>query len=333
MRRPATAGGGCWPVSLAFEPAVERIRGGRRGGSRPHSACGTRRCTSRSMPLAGRGRRAARPATPLDLRQPMMQPPRACSATQALLVGLTRSDLEIADERRRGPRARSRSASVQVLLLEGDGGVQHDDDDFGEADGAQPVGDGELFQLLLDPGSLAHAGGVEQLEFRPSAPFPFDGDGVAGDAGLGPGQQALLADRSALISVDLPALGRPMMAIAQRLGHVRPEPPRHQGSAMSSPTRARRPEGLSGSSSSGGKTRPRRSAPAPRSRSAMPSPCSAEKRHRLAEAERKGVQHAALGALVRLGLVGDEDDRLAGAADESAKGAVTSASARPWHRS
>ena len=53
---------------------------------------------------------------------------------------------------------------VQILLLERDRGVEEHDHDFGEAHGAQRVGDRELLELVLDPGALAQAGGVEELD-------------------------------------------------------------------------------------------------------------------------------------------------------------------------
>jgi hypothetical protein len=40
----------------------------------------------------------------------------------------------------------------QILLFEGDGGVEHQDDDLGVLDGAQAVADGELFELFGDAG-------------------------------------------------------------------------------------------------------------------------------------------------------------------------------------
>ena len=67
-------------------------------------------------------------------------------------------------------------------------------DDLGKADGAQAVGDRQLFQLFLHPGLAAHAGGVEQLD-RAAVPVPVDRDGIAGDAGFRAGQQPLLADQ------------------------------------------------------------------------------------------------------------------------------------------
>ncbi len=45
-----------------------------------------------------------------------------------------------------------------------------------------------------DPGLAAQAGGVDQAHAL-ALPVPVDRDGVAGDAGLGPGQQAVLADQ------------------------------------------------------------------------------------------------------------------------------------------
>ena len=75
------------------------------------------------------------------------------------------------------------------------GGVHHQQHDFGEGDGADRVGGGELLELLLDLGLAAQAGGVDQADLA-VVPFPFDGDGVAGDAGFRAGQHAVLADQA-----------------------------------------------------------------------------------------------------------------------------------------
>ena len=53
---------------------------------------------------------------------------------------------------------------LQVLLLERRRRVEHEDDDLGEADGAERIGDRELLELALDPRLAPQPGGVEQPE-------------------------------------------------------------------------------------------------------------------------------------------------------------------------
>ena len=81
-----------------------------------------------------------------------------------------------------------------VLLLEGVLDVEQHDHDLGKAHRVERVGDRKLFQLLVDARAAAKAGGVVDAEFLP-APVEIDRDGVARDAGLRPGEQALLADQ------------------------------------------------------------------------------------------------------------------------------------------
>ena len=57
------------------------------------------------------------------------------------------------------------------------------------------VGDRELLELLLDARLAPHAGGVVQRKLRP-LPVEIDRDRVARDAGLRPGEQALLAEQT-----------------------------------------------------------------------------------------------------------------------------------------
>ncbi len=107
---------------------------------------------------------------------------------------------------------------LQILLFERDGAVEHDDDGFRKADGAQRIRDRELFQLLRHLGLAAHAGRIEHLDGA-AAPVPFDRDAVAGDAGFRTGQQAVFTEEA----VDERRLARIRAANdgdAQRLGLV-----------------------------------------------------------------------------------------------------------------
>jgi hypothetical protein len=96
--------------------------------------------------------------------------------------------------------------------------IEHDHHNFGKADGAQRIGDGKFFELFLDAGLAAQSGGVEQLDLA-ALPFEIHGNGIAGDAGLGSGQQPFLAqkpvDQGRLAGIGTPDNGNP-----QRLGLV-----------------------------------------------------------------------------------------------------------------
>ena len=83
---------------------------------------------------------------------------------------------------------------AKVLLLERLLRVHQQDHDFGETDGIERIGNRELFELLLDPGTAPQPGGVVNAEGS-ILPSQIDRDGVAGDAGLGPRQQPLLAEQ------------------------------------------------------------------------------------------------------------------------------------------
>ena len=72
--------------------------------------------------------------------------------------------------------------------------VHQQDDDLGETHGIKRVRYRELLQLPFDPRATAQSGGVVDPEAL-IPPHQIDGDGVAGDAGLGPGQQPLLAEQ------------------------------------------------------------------------------------------------------------------------------------------
>ena len=83
---------------------------------------------------------------------------------------------------------------AQILLLERGGRVHQQDHHLGEADRFERIGDRELFELAFDPGAPPHPGGVVDEE-APAVPGERHRDGVAGDAGLGAGEQALLAEQ------------------------------------------------------------------------------------------------------------------------------------------
>jgi hypothetical protein len=78
--------------------------------------------------------------------------------------------------------------------------------------------DGEFLELFLDAGLAAQSGGVEQLDLA-ALPFEIHGNGIAGDARLGSGQQPVLAEKP----VDqgrLAGIGPPDNGDPQRLGLV-----------------------------------------------------------------------------------------------------------------
>ena len=134
----------------------------------------------------------------LQLRQALRRAPRltplnsdeAFSATSHLLIAMTSAR----------PSSSTWSAILRSCDLEPAGGVEQQHDDFGEIDRAAGVGDRELLELVLDLGLLAHAGGVDQPD-RPHlavrvGPLPVDGDRIARDPGLGPGEQPVLAEHA-----------------------------------------------------------------------------------------------------------------------------------------
>ncbi len=106
----------------------------------------------------------------------------------------------------------------EILLLEGDRRVEQQNDDLGEAHGAQRVGDGELLQLLHHARLAAQARRVEQLQLA-VAPARREADGIAGKAGLGAGQQPLLAE-DAIEQRRLAGVGPAEHGDAQRLRRI-----------------------------------------------------------------------------------------------------------------
>ena len=170
----------------------------------------------------------------------------------------------------------------------------------------------ELFQLVLDAGALAQARRVEELDCA-SAPVPVDRDRVAGDAGLGAGQQAVLAedavDQRRLAGVGPPDDRRSAAASCRRL--VCRPPSARRSSSVS----ARRRQGVG----------------APRRGRARPSPCSAESGTGSPRPSPKPRRRPPAGPA--LGLVGDEDHRLAGAAHQLGEELVGRQSARRARRS
>ena len=71
----------------------------------------------------------------------------------------------------------------QILFLERNRGIEQNHHDIGESHGAQPVGCGELFQLVIDPRALAQTRRVDQLGGGARRQVPVDGDRIAGDPG------------------------------------------------------------------------------------------------------------------------------------------------------
>ena len=211
---------------------------------------------------------------------------------QARLVGHEVPFVEADDER--PPLALHEVDDGQVLLLERDRGVEEHHHHLGEAHGAQAIGDRELLQLVVDAGAAAHAGGVVQLD-PTAAPFPVEGDRIAGDAGLGPDEQAVLAEHA----VD-----------ERRLAGIRPP---DDGNAQGAPLGAAllvlrvgiglRECGLQGLV-----------------QLAQALAVLRGERDRIAEPQREGLVGAGDGAALR--LVGDEDDGHARAPHQLGEGLV-----------
>ena len=104
----------------------------------------------------------------LHLRQPVI----GLGAQLAGRAGLALDQVPLVHaEHERPALALHQIGDAQVLLLERTLDVHQHDHDFGEADRVERVGDGELFELLLDARLAPHAGGVEQAEL---AALPFE---------------------------------------------------------------------------------------------------------------------------------------------------------------
>ncbi len=91
---------------------------------------------------------------------------------------------------------------AKVLRLKAARGIEQKHDDFGEVHSVQAVRNGELFELVLHFGALAHAGRVDQADgagvgflIARVGPFPVDRDRVTGDARFRAGQQAVFAQQ------------------------------------------------------------------------------------------------------------------------------------------
>ncbi len=175
---------------------------------------------------------------------------------------------------------------LQVLDFQGVGGVHHQQDHLGKGDGADGVLGGKPLEFLLHLGLAAQACGVHQPHSA-IVPGPVHGNGVAGDAGLGPREQAILADQAVhqggLAGVGAPDNGQTHRLVAQFLFLV---------------LAGRRDRGQNGGIEVGHAFAVLR-----------------RKGHRLPKAQAEGVHRAGL-ALPSLGLVGDQDDGLAAAAQD-----------------
>ena len=83
----------------------------------------------------------------------------------------------------------------EVLRLKPLGRIEQQHHHLGKVDRAQAIGDGQLFELVLDLGALAHTGCVDQFD-SPPLPLPGHGNGIARDPGLGTGDQPVIARAS-----------------------------------------------------------------------------------------------------------------------------------------
>ena len=219
-------------------------------------------------------------------------------------LGLPSHQIPFVDrDHQRAALALDQVGDPQILFLELVLRVHHQHHDFGEADGAQRVRHRELFQLLLDPRAPPQARGVEHAKI-PALPVDLDGNGIAGGAGLGAGQQPLLAeqviDQRRLAGIGTADDGDPdrplrqiligfddvviveLLALLDRLRHQRAQRVVEIAEALAMLGR---------------------------------------NLDRLAEPERVGFHRAGI-ALLALALVGDQHHRLVGAAREIGKGAI-----------
>jgi hypothetical protein len=81
-----------------------------------------------------------------------------------------------------------------LLLLKGRLGVDQQDDDLGETNGVDRVGNRQLLELFLDARFTAQARSIEQAKIVP-LPVEFDRDGVARQAGFRAGQQPIRTEQ------------------------------------------------------------------------------------------------------------------------------------------
>ena len=94
----------------------------------------------------------------------------------------------------RSPLARHQAGNGQVLALEWGGGVDHQRHHLGELERLQRGRGRQLLELARDLGLAAQTGGVDELDGS-AAIVEAQGDAVAGQAGLGARQQAILVDQ------------------------------------------------------------------------------------------------------------------------------------------
>ena len=189
----------------------------------------------------------------------------------------------------------------QILLLERDRGVEQQNDDLGEADRAQRVGDRELFQLLGHARLATQPGGVEQLQLA-IAPGGLQADGIARQARLGAGQQPILAE-DLVEQRGFAGVGAAQHGDAQRLGGIG-----LVAVLLLAQHQRRRVVILVGVDAGGGG----QSGAQGVVEFAQALAVFCGKGDGFAQAQRIGVHHA-VAAGVALRLVGDEDDRLVGA--------------------
>ena len=146
------------------------------------------------------------------------------------------------------PSLSTRSAIGQVLLLEGDRRVEQHDDDLGEADRRAARRRPRASRACPRRGRACAGPRCRTAGSRRPRQSQSSEIGVARDAGLGPVSRRSSPIRR-LISVDLPAFGRPTMATLS--GLPSPAPSSRLVVALSAPRHAGAPA-------------PRRGRPGPR---------------------------------------------------------------------
>jgi hypothetical protein len=87
--------------------------------------------------------------------------------------------------------AQGELGDLQILFLEGLARVHHQHDDVGEADRVRGLGGRHPLELFLHLGALAEAGGVDQADLA-ILPAPRHLHAVARDAGFRPGDEAVV---------------------------------------------------------------------------------------------------------------------------------------------